>query len=258
MTIDTNVHVGRWPPRRLPDDEPHRLAKRLLAHQVSSAWVGSFDALLHTDLGAVNARLSAACRAQEDDLFVPFGAVNPLLPDWEEDLRRCRVEYQMPGVRLHPNYHGYRLSDEPARQLLERCADERMIVQIAVMLEDERTQHPLLRVPAVDVGPLVDLLERWPSLRVVLLGGTGRGMRTETIDRLAAAGALFDIAMLEGTAGVARLAAQIDYRQIVFGSLAPLFYFESAWLKLRESALGGAVERAVRVENAQRLLAGPY
>ncbi len=42
--------------------------------------------------------------------------------------------------------------------------------------------------------------------------------------------------------------------RLLFGSHAPLFYFESAALKLQESPLTDAQLRAVRFESAERLL----
>ena len=89
MMIDTHAYLSRWPFRRLAGDEPTEFVARMGEQGVGQAWVGSFDGLLHRDVGAVNARLAADCRAHPG-LLVAFGSVNPTLPDWQEEVRRCR------------------------------------------------------------------------------------------------------------------------------------------------------------------------
>ncbi len=252
--IDTNITLSRWPFRRCPLDITAELVAHLRRHGVTQAWAGSFDGLLHKDLAGANARLADECRQPGQGILLPFGSVNPKLPDWEEDLRRCQEEFKMPGIRLHPNYHGYRLDDPACVRLLTLAAERRLVVQLAVIMEDERTQHSLLQVPPVDTLPLVGLLPQLPKLRLVLLNAF-RTLRGEPLLRLAATGRVwFEIAMLEGAGGVANLGAQLPAKQILFGSHAPLFYFESALLKLQESPLTDAPLQAIRAGNARRLL----
>ena len=250
--IDTNVSLGRWPFRRLPLDEAPALVAALREQGVTEAWAGSFDALLHKDLSAVNARLAETCRAS-GGMLVPFGAVNPLLPDWPEDLRRCAEAHRMRGIRLHPNYHGYPLSDPLFAQVLDAATARGLLVQITVIMEDERTLHPLVNVPPTDTAPLPALLQARPAARVQLLNAF-RTLRGKPLVDLAAAGARFEIAMLEGVEGIAKLLAQIGLDRVCFGSHAPFFYLESAVLKLQESVLTAAQLRALSTDNARQLL----
>ena len=252
--IDVNVWLARWPFRRLPDDEPEDLVRRLRRLGVTEAWAGSLDAPLHRDLGGVNLRLVATCRTHGQGLLRPCGAVNPLLPDWREELRRCHEEHKMLGIRLHPNYHGYALDDPAFAELLGEASRRGLIVQIALKMEDERTLHPLLKgLPTTDPAPLAGLLAREPRPKVVLLNALGNVLG-ERLKRLLATGWISsDIATLEGAAGLERLVMQIGPDKLLFGSHAPLFYAEAAHLKLKESVLTPEQSDAIRQANAQRL-----
>jgi predicted TIM-barrel fold metal-dependent hydrolase len=252
--VDTNVYVGRWPWRRVPLDDAGALVAKLKSRDVAQAWTGSFEGLFHRDLRGANERLAETCRAAGEGLLVPFGSINPALPDWEEDLRRCHEELQMPGVRLHPNYHGYKLDEEPAGRVLSAAAERGLVVQLVVSMEDERTQNGVFRVPHVDCAPLAKLVEERPKLKLVVLNAF-RALGVKEAEAPAAAGNVaFDIAMLEGVGGVARLVDRIGLEHVVFGSHAPLFYFESAVMKLGESELAGFQIEAIARGNAGRML----
>ncbi|HEX4132196.1 MAG TPA: amidohydrolase family protein [Pirellulales bacterium] len=252
--VDVNVYLERWPFRRLYGDTPEQLVAKLDEHGVRQAWCGSFDGLWQRDLAAVNERLAAACYAASgSQRLVPFGSINPKLPAWNDDLARCHEKHHMPGIRLHPNYHGYKL-DDPALAELLAVADERaLVVQIALSMEDERTQPALVQVPHVDALPLVEVLKGLPRLRVVMLNAF-RSLRVEQSDKLASAGQVyFELAMLENVAGIERLLKYVPLDRVLFGSHFPFFYYESAVLKLRESSLAGGQLTAITHENSERL-----
>jgi uncharacterized protein len=249
--IDVNVYLSRWPFRRLPCDEMPALAEKLKSAGVKQAWCGSFDALLHKDIAGVNARLAEKCKTHgsEKSMLVPFGAINPKLPDWQEDLRRCAEVHKMPGIRLHPNYHGYKLDDPDFAALLAAAAERKLIVQLVIRMEDPRTQHALLQVPDVDAAPLEAVMKQHPKLRLVILNGL-MPLRQDLVDKLATAGVSFDIATLEGIAGLTRLLKSVPLERILFGSHFPFFAWEAAKLKLQESALARFQVEAITEKNA--------
>ena len=181
--------------------------------------------------------------------------MNPTLPDWEEDLRRCQETHRFRGIRLCPSFHGYPVTDPSFERLLTLATRRGLVVQIVVMMEDERTQHPVLRVPAVDLKPLADVLRPIAGLRLVILNA----FRTLTVDQarpLAAAGDVsFEIATLEGVDRVAALVDRVGADRVLFGSHFPLFHLESAALKLRETKLAEGIITRITGENARRLLA---
>lgn len=251
--LDVNVYISTWPFRRLGYAEVDQLVAKLRSYGVVQAWAGSFDALFHRDLRAVNDRLVNECR-RTAEFLIPFPCVNPKLPDWEEDLRRVAEEYRAPGIRLHPDYHGYTLDDADFRALLQKASEASLIVQLVLMMEDERTIHPAVKVPMIDPRPLSDTLSLIKGLRLVLLNAQ-RVTPLPILAKIAATGSVYvDISWQEGVAGVATLLEHVPYERVLFGSYFPRFYFLSTFLKLRESALEGHVLTALAEVNARRLL----
>jgi hypothetical protein len=260
--IDTNVHLFQWPFRRLKYDRTEALVRKLRRHRIVQAWAGSFDALLQKQLDGVNRRLTDECRDRGDGMLIPIGSINPVWPDWEDDLRRCHKQYRMPGIRLYPAYHGYALDHPELLRLMGAAARRGLLVQIAIRMEDERVHHPAIMAPAVDVSPLPEVIVKVPDARVQLLNA-------DTVFRSRSVRALIertrttlDIAALEGDGGIGRLIANahptyrggVPVERLLFGTHAPFFPCESALLKLFESPLDRPQLDQIMFANARRLL----
>ncbi len=262
--IDTNTYLGTCPFRRLPlETEASRpesivaFAESMARHSMAS-WASSFEALLERDFDGVNERLAAMVANDRNAArqFQLFGAINPKISGWRETLRRIHQVHRMRGIRLHPNYHGYTLDDPDFAALLDAALQKDLIVQIAVRIEDVRTQHPAVPVPDVDPAPLLVQLPKLPGLRLQLLNAMRSLSDTILMARLSDLGVHFDTAMLEGMSGIARLIERVPEIKLCYGSYAPYFYPESAALKLVESApeLDSRRLAAVSSHHAENLL----
>ncbi|EDL61947.1 amidohydrolase family protein [Gimesia maris] len=251
MICDVNVYLSRWPFRRLPCDSTPELVSKLKRNQITRAYAGSFDGLLHKDIRAVNQRLHDDCKLQGANLLTPVGSINPTLPGWEDDVITCHEQWKMPGIRLHPNYHEYELSSPAAKKLFAMAAERGMFIQIAMRMEDDRTQHKLMRIPDVNFESLPGLMKEQDGLQVTILNGM-KSLRGASLTRLTENPNLtIEIAMLEGVGGIENLMQQVPYEQILFGSYFPFFYLESSLNKLKESQLGMEIEKQITWENAQ-------
>lgn len=247
---DCHVYLGASPFRSLEAENTDAFVKRMMQRGVTELWAGAFEGLLRRDVAGVNRQLADQCRAHA--ILRPCGTVNLALPAWQDDVRRCAEEHGMRVIRLHPNYHGHALEAPAFRELLVLATKHRLVVQVVAQMEDERTQHPQVQVPAVDLAPLSGVMKEVENTRVMLLNANA----AMVLKHLQNCPNLWlDFAMIEGVGGVENLLKTWPVEKLVFGSYAPAFYWESAALKMQESALTPAQALALRSENAKQLVA---
>lgn len=250
--LDSNVSLFHWPFRRLPLDATDALVEKLRSLGVARAWAGSFEGLFHRDLASANRRLVRECRRYPE--LVPIGSIDPVRPGWEEDLQRCVEEHEMPGIRVHPNLHGYRLDDPCFSQLLGRSAAANLFVQVAVTWEDSRTQPESIATSDVDIQPLPEVMAANPEARVQLLNSRLRGSQLADLARVP--NLTFDTARFDSTDGVRLLIEALGEERVLFGSHAPFLIPEATLIRVHESALKESALLALFHHNAQRFLAG--
>ncbi|MBV12333.1 amidohydrolase family protein [Rubinisphaera sp.] len=249
--IDTNIHLFRWPFRRLPLDETVKLVKKLRQFNITQAWAGSYEGLLHRDLSSVNRRLHQQCA--EFPELIPIGTINPTLPGWQRDLEDCKTKLAMPGIRLYPNYHHYTLNDSFVSELLHRAESLGLFVQIAISMEDGRTQHRSLQVQDVNVSPLLELLGQFPNLPVQLLNAKLPASLTAQLAKLP--NLFLDISRVDGSTGIPQLAEVFPLNRILFGSHAPFLIPEATLIRVHESGQFDNSElQAIYAANAVDLL----
>jgi predicted TIM-barrel fold metal-dependent hydrolase len=243
--LDTNVNLGHWPFRRLPLDETEKLVTKLRSLGITKALAGSFEGVFHRDLTSANARLIEECARFPG--LVPVLSVDPSKPGWERDLDAAES-----AIRLHPGYHGYSLDHPGFAELLLASAERGLLIQLAVALEDPRTQPERMRVPEVDLTPLPEAMAKVPQAKVQLLNWKGRGALTNALKAIP--NLSVDTALADGTNAVAALVKTFGPDRVLFGTHAPFLIPEAALVRVHEGALGESDLRAVIRASADRLL----
>ncbi|MDZ4405100.1 amidohydrolase family protein [Prosthecobacter sp.] len=247
---DCHVYLGSSPFRQLEAENAEEFAQRLMKRGVTEAWAGAFEGLLRRDVAEVNRQIVQHCR--DHSILRPCGTINLALPAWQDDVKRCTEDHGMRVIRLHPNYHGYALEAPAFRELLDLATKHRLLIQLVAQMEDERTQHPQVRVAPVDLKPLPGIMKEMPEARVMLLNANAAMVLKHLQD---CPNVWLDFAMIEGVGSVENLLKSWPLERLVFGSFAPVFYWESAKLKMQESALDEEQRNALQAGNASVLCA---
>ena len=131
---------------------------------------------------------------------IPIGSVNPALPDWKEDLRRCVETHKMPGVRLHPNYHGYTLDDPRFAELLELAARRGGSCKSPPSWRTPARNTRSSKCPMSISSPLPGVMNRIQKAKVQILNDRPRSPLLSQLAKTP--GLYFDTARVEGTDGI--------------------------------------------------------
>ncbi len=248
MLIDVNCWLGSWPFQRFAAGTAPALARRLQAEGIDLALVSPAEGILRPDPQDDNEALFRA--VARTPALRPVPVLNPSLPGWPEQLRRWAAR-RIPAVRVLPNYHLYDLDGPAAAALAAALVELDLPLLVQLRVEDERSQHPLLRVAGVPVETVLAYAQRHPALRLACLCPYfGEAVALAT----GAANVWVDLAFAETLDTVVSLLARVPAERLLFGSHTPFLYPRAACAKLERAGLPPDAMEALRSGNARRLL----
>lgn len=247
---DTSVFCGHWPFRKLPYRTQGELKEHLSGRGVREAWVASLDAILYPDPMRGNAPLAET--VSRDPFFVPVAVIDVTLAQWRRDARACLEQLGFRALKLTPNYHSYSLSETNADVLADLAGEAGVPVCIQTRMMDERTHHPLMKVPAVPAAEIAGLARRHPRTRFLACSADNGMLKTFAgIENIWS-----ELSFIENRNTLFKAIGVAGAKRIVFGSHSPLLYFEASSAKLSSDPADVPAEQieAVCVKNAAELL----
>ncbi len=243
MIFDVNVGLGRWPFARFAEDTPSRLDRALAAEGIERALVWNPEAALYEEPDECNRALARALARRPR--LVPVPVASPRVGSAALILERPGI----PAVRLVPNYHAYRLIDEPAVALCAAAAARSLPVMVQMRIEDERGHHELFKVPGVPVQDIEALALRLPGLTIVALCT----YFAEAVHLALVPNVYVDISCVETLDTLGQLCAKVPAGKVLFGSHAPWQYARAAVRKLGTGSISDTDREAIASATAVRL-----
>lgn len=247
---DVSAWCGHWPFRALRPRDPGALKAYLQSHGVRRAWVSALESVLYPDPMDGNFPLVDAVAG--DSFFAAIPIVDPSLALWRQDVEECLKRGAAKAMRLTPNYHEYALTDACADACCRWASERGLLVYVQLRMMDERTHHPLMKVPGVSVADLIALAARHPQVQFVAGAVYARDLaRLRESPNLSV-----DLSLVESPLGLRQAVEALGPEKLLFGSQTPLIYYDANLQKMNPMPCDVPPRHleGIRHGNADRLL----
>jgi len=172
MLIDINAHLGHYPFRQLRYNDTPGLLSLMDRNNIHKAVVSSLHAVFYRDAHRGNEELTDWV-SEAPERLIPLATVNPTYAGWERDMDQALTEWNMKGIRLVPQYHGYSLTDASGQKALAVAAEHGVPVVLPQRLEDRRQKHHFDEARDLSFDEVLAAARLHPDLRVVFLNWLG-------------------------------------------------------------------------------------
>jgi len=252
MMIDVNAYLGHFAFRRLRHNTADSLLALMDAKRIDKAVVSSAAAITYRNSQAGNEEVAEEVSGHCDRL-IPFAVLNPFYTGWRDDLKICREEFGMTGLRLYPKWHNYSLSDPCCAELIDAATERGMAISIPLRVEDNRQRSWLLNIPDVPHAEIVKLVQAHPQARFLLVNGAGyMSSALGKKDNGLPANYTIEISRLTALLAneLGQLINNLGADRVVFGTGMPFTYPDPALVKLEVLDAPEPDKEKIRSQNA--------
>jgi predicted TIM-barrel fold metal-dependent hydrolase len=252
MIVDVNAYLGHFAFRRLRHNTAESLLALMDAKKIDKAVVSSAAAITYRNAQAGNEEVAEQVKGHRDRL-IPFAVINPFYTGWQDDLKICREEFGMTGLRLYPKWHNYSLSSPSCRELINAATERGMVISIPIRVEDNRERSWLLNIPDIPLDEIVELVKACPKARFVLLNGIGyTGSPLGRKDNGLPSNYAVELSRLSAVLAneISQLITNLGAERIMFGTGIPFNYPDPALIKLQVLDATEPDKEKIRSQNA--------
>lgn len=157
MLIDVNAYTGHWPFRQLKHNTCEARLRLMKQFGIDIAVISNLNGVFYKNTQSANEELHEELQSNRkfENHFIPFAVINPIYAGWKDDLKVCVEKMGMKGVRLHPLYHRYSVTNPFCTELIKRTRDMGLPIALSLRMVDKR------------VSSWMDINEEW-SLKDIL------------------------------------------------------------------------------------------
>ncbi len=256
MIFDSNAYLGHWFARQIRHNTAPELVALMDENGIDKACVGSLAAIMYRNSQRGNEELLREI-ADHRDRLVPFGVINPAYADWEHDLDWCLNEMGAKGIRMYPQYHGYKVLDPLAHELCQACGERGLAVTLLHRQVDYRQSHWMVDAPDLALDDIAQLCSEHPDVNFIILEGAGfAGSRFIKEAETLPGNSYIEISRSSVFMGkeMKTLIDTLGAERVLFGTGIPMKYPGPALLKMQHVETSKQNKKKIFGENLAKLL----
>ena len=162
--IDYNAYVGKWPFYSIPYDSAKKLSELYEQHGISGGYVSSVESIFYNDFYESELMLY---RELKNTKFYHVVTPNPAFVECPVTLERCIRDFDVKGIRIHPEFHGFSLTDACLKPVIEIARKYKLPLFVTARMHDGRISH-ILHPRTISTDELRTFILENTDLKIIL------------------------------------------------------------------------------------------
>ncbi len=229
--IDYNCFTGNWPFHKIRRNTFEDIKALHKKYGIEYGYISKIESVFYNDPFESELDLHNEIKGSG---YKQVMTVNPTLDIAENIVKKGIKELDIKGVRIIPGYHGYSILDDCVKNLVKLLKENNLPLFINSHLEDERVSYLLhpIGTPFDEIGKFI---AENKDIEIQLCTiGFNELMRIKD-EILSSDKVYFDISGFKDRLfAIPEIRAAELSHKARFGSMAPLFCFESSYLIYNE------------------------
>lgn len=263
MLIDINSYTGHWPFRQLKNNTCATRLQQMKRFGIDIAAISNLNGVFYKNTQSANEELYEDLKSSRkfENRFVPFAVINPIYARWKDDLKKCVEKMGMKGVRLHPLYHHYSLTNPFCIELVKRTRDMGLPVALSFRMVDKRVSSWMDINEEWTIKDVIPIIKEVPDAKYLFLNVVNSLQNTmqgdnEERDSLKNTNFLMDTSG-RAMSNLAHLIEVNGKEKFAYGSHSPILESFTGLLRiasLRPEEASESTKEFLRYGNAKRFL----
>lgn len=266
MLIDINAYVGHWPFQKLHYNTCKSLLDRMNTFGVDQSVISNMNGIFYKNTQSANEELMEEIRSEKrfEKHFIPFAVINPIYAGWRQDLETCVKKFGMKGVRLHPKYHDYDITDPACVEAVQRIRDYGLPVVFDLRMVDSRARSWMdidyvVGTPKKEwtLNNILPIIAKVPDAKYIVANLANAAAQTpEEMELIKRTNMLIDTSGRTITS-MGEFLTRYGVDKFAFGTHSPILDYLSSRLRiesLRDNEASAGVKERLRSGNAIKML----